>query len=73
MIWQGLLGVVFAVLCGALSYGMFKQTREWNRIVGKVEWDQTIAGYFLSAWCGVVALGLFVFALMCFYSAGYNA
>lgn len=73
MIWQGIIALVFAVVCGALSYAMFRQTREWNRILGYVQWDQTIAGYFLVIFCGVVSGLLGAFSLACFYSAGYNA
>ena len=73
MIWQGIIAAALATVCGALSYAMFRQTREWNRIIGDTDWGQTIAGYFLSVWCGVACLALVAFAIGCFYMAGYNA
>ncbi|USN16498.1 hypothetical protein POLUDNITSA_00830 [Brevundimonas phage vB_BpoS-Poludnitsa] len=73
MIWQGIIALVFAVVCGALSFGVERQTREWNRIIGRTDWDQTITGYFLVIFCGMASGLLGAFSLACFYSAGYNA
>jgi len=73
MIGQALTALFFAAVCGALSYGTGWQTWKWNKILGEVQWDQTIAGYFLSAMCGLLALGLFGFALVCAFQAGYHA
>lgn len=69
---QVILALVFAVVCGGLSYATARQVVEWNRLFGRTEWDQTIAGGILSFICGVAALGMFGFALVCAFQAGYQ-
>ena len=57
-----ILAIFFALVCGLLAFGLVVQTRQWNAILRKIDWGNTILGYGLAAWLTVAAAVLSIIA-----------
>lgn len=72
MLGQALIALVAGVLCCFLAVAVFRQGNQWNRILGKTQWDQTICSWILSGIVGLIGGGLLIFAVIAAFQAGYN-
>lgn len=73
MIGASFLALALASFCFWLAYAVVKQNGQWERALGRHDWGDRVCSWAMGGIVGLIGCGLFIFAVMAAFQAGYNA